>query len=148
MLDSQEGLFSLFINDSGELGILVLYFLDDFFLDSFLLLYSILHGRALLEGSLCLIKQLLKHTNLVSASLFECHSTTAPSVVIEVAIVAEGLIADATVGRQDRLVTAITHSDFSLGHLESVLDWLRRYFCTRLCSGCCFNHGCRANTIR
>ena len=148
MLDSQEGLFSLFIDNGRELGILVLYFLDDFFLDTLLFLYSILHGGALLESSFCLTEQLLKHANLVSTSLFECHSTTAPSVIVEVTIVAEGFIADATVGRQGCLVITITHSDFSLGHLESVLDWLRRHLCTGLCSGCCFNHGCRANTIR
>lgn len=70
MLDSQESLFSLFIDNSRELGILVLYFLDDFFLDTFLLLYSILHRGALLEGSLCLSEQLLKHANLILASLF------------------------------------------------------------------------------
>ena len=88
MLDSQESLFSLFIDNSRELGILVLYFLDDFFLDTFLFLYSILHGGALFEGGSCLTEQLLKHTNLKSPGLFECHSAPAPAMQVEVAIVA------------------------------------------------------------
>ena len=148
MLDSQEGLLSLFIDYSSELGILVLYFLDDLFLNALLFLYSILHGRALLEGSLCLTEQLLKHTNLISTSLFECHSATTPSMEVEIAIVAEGFIADATIGRQDGLVITVTHSYFGFRHLESILDRLRRLLCTGLGSGLCFNHSCRANTIR
>ena len=70
MLDCQEGFFALFIDDSRELGILVLYFLDDFFLDTFLLLHSILHRGALLECRPCLSEKLLKHANLISTSLF------------------------------------------------------------------------------
>ena len=146
MLDSQEGLFSLFIDNSRELGILVLYFLYDFFLDTFLLLYSILHGGTLFEGGPCLTEQLLKHANLKSAGLFECHSATAPAMQVEVAIVAEGLIMDATVGRQGGLIITVTDSYLSLWHLEGVLYGLRRLLCTGLCSGCCFDHF-RANTI-
>ena len=138
VLDSLEGLFSLFIDNSCELGILVLYFLDNFFLNTLLFLYSILHGGALLKGSLCLTKQLLKHANLILTSLFECHTATTPTMVVEVAIVAKGFITDATVGRQDGFVITITHSDFSLWDLKSFLNRLRRLLCAGLCS--CFDH--------
>ena len=146
MLDSEEGLFSLFIDNSRELRILVLYFLDHLFLDTFLLLHSILHRGALLEGCLSLIEQLLKHANLKSAGLFECHSATTPAMQVEVAIITEGLIVDATVGRQVCFFITVAHSNFSLGNLEGVKCWLRRLLSTGLCSGCCFYHNCRANT--
>ena len=146
MLDSEEGLFSLFIDNSRELRILMLYFLDHLFLDAFLLLHSILHRGALLEGGSSLTEQLLKHAYLERARLFECHAATTPAMQIEVAVIAEGLIVDATVGRQVCFIITVAHSNFSLGHLEGVLCRLWRLLSTGLCSGCCFYHNCRANT--
>ena len=141
MPDREECLLALLVDDRCEFGVLVLYLLDDLFLDAFLLLHGRLHRLALLECRVRLIQQLFELANLQGTRLFEGHSAPAPTVVIEVAIVAEGLVVDATVGRQRVLV--LTHADFGLGDLGSGL-WVSLGLLRRgshwLCGWCSFNH--------
>ena len=77
----------------------MLHFLDDLFLDAFLLLHSRLHGLAILKRCVRVVKQLFELANLEGTRLFESHSASTPTVVIEVAIVAESLIVDAAISR-------------------------------------------------
>ena len=139
--DREECLLTLLVDDRCEFGVLVLYLLDDLFLDAFLLLHGRLHRLAILEGRVCLVEQLFELANLQGTRLFEGHSASAPTVVIEVAVVAEGLVVDAAVSRQRVLV--LTHADFGLGDLRSGL-WVSLGLLRRgshwLCGWCCFNH--------
>ena len=80
VLYRQEGLLSLLINDRGEPIILLLNFLYDFLLDTLLLLDSGLHGGAICQGSLRLLKELLELVDLVRAGLLEGHTSATASV--------------------------------------------------------------------
>lgn len=114
MLDRQEGLFALLVHDSRQLRVLLLHLFDDFFLDTLLFHHSVFHGGAFLEGCASLVEQVLKEVDLERARLSQGHAATAARVQVEVAIVAEGLVVDAAVGRQSVLM--IAHADFRMGH--------------------------------
>ena len=101
MLNCQECLLTLLVDYGRELVVLVLYFLDNFLLDTLLLHDGVLHVRAGLEGRVGLIEQLLKLIDLESARLLQGHTATAPTVFLEIAVVAQGLVVDAAVRRQD-----------------------------------------------
>ena len=75
----------------------MLYLLDDLFLNTFLLLYGRLHGLAILKRCIRLVKQLFKLANLKGSRLFEGHSASTATMVIEVAIVAESLVVNAAI---------------------------------------------------
>ena len=143
VLDRQESLLSLLIDDRCELVILVLHLLDDLFFDAFLLENCVLHCGTLAKGFLCLIKQLVKLVDLQGAGLFQCHATSASTVLVEVAIVAECLIAHATIRGQLRLILTLAHADLSLGHQRLRCGLLRgrglRHSIAHCCR-VCFHH--------
>ena len=97
MLDGEESLFTLFVDNGCQLGILLLNLLDDLFFNALLLEDLGLHGRALLVGALSGAQKFLELADLERAGLFERHSATAATVQVEVAVIAEGLVVDATV---------------------------------------------------
>ena len=64
-----ESLLTLLVDDCCEFSVLMLYLLDDLFLDTFLLLYSRLHGLTFLKRCVRLVKQLFKLAYLDSTRL-------------------------------------------------------------------------------
>ena len=98
VLDRQKSLLSLLIDNRCELVVLVLDLLDNLFLDAFLLQDSVLHRGTLSKGLLCLVEQFVKLIDLQCARLLQCHAAATSTVLVEVAIVAESLVTDATVG--------------------------------------------------
>ena len=74
--------------------------LDDLFLDAFLLIHRVFHLRAIVEGLRRQVEQLLELADLVLAGLLESHASSAAAMVVEVAVVAEGLIVDPAVRRE------------------------------------------------
>lgn len=58
------------------------------------------------------MEKFLKEADLLSASLFEGHTTAATDVLIEIAVIAQGLVMDAAVGGQ--LIAMLTLAYLSL----------------------------------
>ena len=113
VFNCQFGLLSLLVDNLRQLVVLLLDFLDDFFLNALLLTDSGLHLRALLEGSLCMTEQLLELIYLKLTGLTECHTAATSTVQIEIAVIAESLVMDLTVGCQ--AVFVLAHGDLCLG---------------------------------
>ena len=119
MLDSEEGLLTLLINDSSQLVILLLDLLDNLVLYTLLLQHIVLHCGALLEGRSALVQKLFELADLKSTGLLEGHTTTAATMIIEIAVIAESDVMDAAVSGKQVLMLA--HADLGLRRL-----WLCR----------------------
>ena len=112
VLDCQESLFALLVDDGGQLVILMLNLLDDLLFNALLLHDSVLHGATLLECGLGLVEQLLELADLEGTCLLEGHTATAAAMIVEVAVIAKGLVVDATVSGKSIIV--LTHSNLRL----------------------------------
>ena len=97
MLNRLESLFSLLVDNRSEPLVLLRDLLDHLLFDALLLHDRALHCRALLEGSLRLVEQLLKIADLQLGSLLEGHTAPAAAMIIEVTIIAQGLVVDLAV---------------------------------------------------
>lgn len=97
MFDCHESFLSLLINDRCEPVVLLLYFLDNLLFDAFLLRHRVFHIGAVCESFIGLLEEFLKLINLVRARLLKCHTATTSTMIVEVAIVTEGLIMDPAV---------------------------------------------------
>ena len=78
----------------------MLHLLDNFLFDALLLHHCVLHTRASLEGAACLVEKLLKLRDLERTGLLEGHTATAATVIVEVTIVAKGLVVNTAVSLQ------------------------------------------------
>lgn len=125
MLDCLESLFSLLVDNCSEPLILLRDLFYDLLFDTLLLHDRALHCRALLEGSLRLVEQLLEIADLQLGGLFEGHTAPAAAMQIEVTIVAQRLVVDLAVSCQ--IVLMLTHSNFGLrGGRRHGLRWVTR----------------------
>ena len=123
VLDCLESMLTLLVNNSIEPLVLLRHLLDDLLFDTLLLHDGALHGRALFEGSLRLVEQLLKVTDLQLGGLLEGHTAPAAAMIIEVTIVAECLVVDLAVRGQ--IVLVLAHSNLGLrGGRRHGLGWI------------------------
>ena len=134
-------MLALLVDYGGEFVVLVLDLLDDFLLDTLLLKHSVLHRGALIQCLVSLAEQLLELVDLERAGLLECHAATAATMQVEVAIVAEGLVVDATVSGQDGLIIARTDANLSFRCLR--LSWSLILWSRGLCHAIVHRSGTR-----